>query len=95
MNINEYVSFCNLYFKHNKYLDFKKYNMEKYSFWNGKIRFITNIYDQKIIRKIFNIMINNNYFKKYKINRSTFYRFDPFDTYKDFREVKEYYINWN
>lgn len=95
MNIDEMVSYCSIYFKHHKYTDFNKYNLEKYSFWSSKIKYITNVYEPLTIRKIFNIMVFSKQFKKIKIKKSTFYIFDPFNMYETHTQKKIYHVNWN
>lgn len=50
---------------------------QPYKFWSRKIRLITSIYQDNIIRLIFRQLLKDARFEKKKENRKVFYLFNP------------------
>ena len=52
---------------------------QRYSHFRNTIRYVSNIYDYKTIRRIFQAMINKGCFKKITEGKVTKYWFNPYD----------------
>tara|TARA_R110000803_G_scaffold110172_3_gene178557 strand:- start:5441 stop:5710 length:270 start_codon:yes stop_codon:yes gene_type:complete len=72
----EILKLCILYFELRNAFNL---GYQKYSLFKNMIRYITNIYDPKDIRKIFQKLIDRQFFKKLKRKKKTLYHFNPYD----------------
>jgi hypothetical protein len=83
---NQLVNLCYLSFKlENSFYD----DYQPYKYWARKIKFITNIFQENIIRLIFRQLLKDERFQKKKQFRKVFYLFNPtkrqyFEKYKNY-----------
>ena len=62
------------------YLQFRNsfnFGKQKFIVWKNLISFITGILDLKTVRIIFYKLLHQGIFKKIKIGKSTYYRYNP------------------
>jgi hypothetical protein len=72
------------------YMEYRNtFNLEyqRYSHFKQMIKYITGITDQKIIRYIFQRLLNRNYFDKKKEGKQTKYHFNPYKKQLPKREL--------
>lgn len=84
------MDFVITYLKLYKYHDYRVHRPMKFHYWSMKLSTLTS----ENIRVLFNNLVKSNNFKKIKINHSTYYVFDPYDKYKNFKPIMSLYVNW-
>ena len=72
----DYIKLCFLYMEYRNTFNLE---FQKYSHFKHMIKFITGITDQKIIRHIFQKLLNRKIFHKKKIGKQTKYHFNPYN----------------